>query len=179
VLTCSREQEPFLYEMVHGSYGTLAVLTRLTFDLVPAGPYVEMTYERYSEPGEFFAAMKARCDAGDVEFIAYGTSKGAVVNFTRTLAGEWGRYGINVNALAPGFFPSKMTKGTLQAFGVERLSAAAPLLASSATWCRSATTVSWVRARACWWRSASGSVRGSSSLLTPPGSSPPVPCRCR
>ncbi len=69
VLTCSREQEPFLYEMVHGSYGTLAVLTRLTFDLVPAGPYVEMTYERYREPGEFFAAMKARCDAGDVEFI--------------------------------------------------------------------------------------------------------------
>ena len=45
----------------------------------------------------------------DIKYIAYGTSKGAVVNFTRTLAGEWGHYGITVNALAPGFFPSKMT----------------------------------------------------------------------
>ena len=65
--------------------------------------------------------------SADVQFIAYGTSKGAVVNFTRTLAGEWGRYGITVNALAPGFFPSKMTKGVLATFGADRLAAQAPL----------------------------------------------------
>ena len=63
----------------------------------------------------------------DVQYIAYGTSKGAVVNFTRTLAGEWGKYGITVNALAPGFFPSKMTKGVLQTLGADRLARNAPL----------------------------------------------------
>jgi gluconate 5-dehydrogenase len=73
------------------------------------------------------ASVAGLAGSADVQFIAYGTSKGAVVNFTRTLAGEWGKYGITVNALAPGFFPSKMTRGTLAAVGADKLAAAAPL----------------------------------------------------
>ncbi|MBP0632300.1 MULTISPECIES: SDR family oxidoreductase [unclassified Cupriavidus] len=64
---------------------------------------------------------------GSMETIAYNTSKGAVVNFTRTLAGEWGEHNITVNALAPGFFPSKMTKGSLERMGVEAMCAGVPL----------------------------------------------------
>ena len=64
---------------------------------------------------------------GTMNTIAYNTSKGAVINFTRTLAGEWGQYGITVNALAPGFFPSKMTKGVLDRLGRDELAAHAPL----------------------------------------------------
>ena len=63
----------------------------------------------------------------DMKTIAYNTSKGAVINFTRALAAEWGRYNITVNAICPGFFPSKMTVGTLKAMGEERLKASAPL----------------------------------------------------
>lgn len=59
--------------------------------------------------------------------IAYNTSKGAVVNFTRTLGAEWGKYNITVNAICPGFFPSKMTMGTLKEMGEETLAAHAPL----------------------------------------------------
>jgi NAD(P)-dependent dehydrogenase (short-subunit alcohol dehydrogenase family) len=59
--------------------------------------------------------------------IAYNTSKGAVVNFTKALAAEWGKYNITVNAICPGFFPSKMTAATLKNFGEDNLKANAPL----------------------------------------------------
>jgi NAD(P)-dependent dehydrogenase (short-subunit alcohol dehydrogenase family) len=68
-----------------------------------------------------------RGSIGNIQTIAYNTSKGAVVNFTRALAGSWGRYGITVNALAPGFFPSKMTKGIIDMVGIEKLAEGTPL----------------------------------------------------
>jgi len=58
-------------------------------------------------------------DPGRPATIAYNTSKGGVVNFTRSLAAEWAQYDINVNAIAPGFFPTKMTKGLMEMMGDE------------------------------------------------------------
>jgi NAD(P)-dependent dehydrogenase (short-subunit alcohol dehydrogenase family) len=63
----------------------------------------------------------------EMQTIAYNTAKGALVNFTRALAGEWGRYGITVNALAPGFFPSKMSQVLIERLGERALTANVPL----------------------------------------------------
>jgi gluconate 5-dehydrogenase len=63
----------------------------------------------------------------EMQTVAYNTSKGAVVNFTRALAGEWGKFGITVNAICPGFFPSKMTYGFLEKIGAEKMASHAPL----------------------------------------------------
>ena len=63
---------------------------------------------------------------GMLKTLAYNTTKGGVVNFTRALAAEWGEYNITVNAIAPGFFPSKMTKASLEKLG-EKIVAHTPL----------------------------------------------------
>lgn len=49
-----------------------------------------------------------------MDTIGYNTSKGAVITMTKDLAVKWGRYGINVNAIAPGFFPTKMSAAIIE-----------------------------------------------------------------
>ncbi|HWG71837.1 MAG TPA: SDR family oxidoreductase [Steroidobacteraceae bacterium] len=61
------------------------------------------------------------------ETAAYNSSKGGLINLTRTLAAEWGKHGIRINAIAPGYFPSKLTSGLLKQKGAETLSARSPL----------------------------------------------------
>jgi gluconate 5-dehydrogenase len=65
-------------------------------------------------------------DPGRPGTIAYNTSKGGVISFTRALAAEWAQYNINVNAIAPGFFPTKMTKGIMEMLG-DQVATKAPL----------------------------------------------------
>jgi gluconate 5-dehydrogenase len=51
--------------------------------------------------------------------IAYNTSKGALIVFTKDLATKWAKYNIRVNCIAPGWFPTKMTRWTLDNLGKE------------------------------------------------------------
>lgn len=49
-----------------------------------------------------------------VNAIAYSTSKGALIAFTKDLAVKWSGYGIRVNAIAPGWFVTEMTKWSME-----------------------------------------------------------------
>jgi NAD(P)-dependent dehydrogenase (short-subunit alcohol dehydrogenase family) len=57
------------------------------------------------------AGIIANDPPSQVYTSAYITSKTAVIGQTRALAAEWGRYNLNVNAICPGYFPSKLAKG--------------------------------------------------------------------
>ena len=48
-----------------------------------------------------------------LDAVGYSASKGGLIALTRDLAVKWGRWGIRVNALAPGFFPTRMTEKVL------------------------------------------------------------------
>jgi FAD/FMN-containing dehydrogenase len=70
VLTCTPENENGLcFQMIHGSFGTLGILTKLAFRLIPAKPFVKMTYEKYESLADYKAAISRRFRAQDVDFM--------------------------------------------------------------------------------------------------------------
>ncbi len=71
VLTC-RPDDPatsLLFQMMHGSFGTLGVLTKLAFRLVPAKPFVRLRHEKHASFASYLAAVERRFDALDVDFV--------------------------------------------------------------------------------------------------------------
>ncbi len=61
-----------------------------------------------------------------MQTVGYNSSKGAVISMTRDLATSWARRGITVNAVAPGWFPTRMSGGLIERHE-ERMLADIPL----------------------------------------------------
>lgn len=59
------------------------------------------------------AGLKGTSGFG-ASIVGYSASKGGLIAMTREMAARWGRQGIRVNAIAPGFFPSRMTEKVLE-----------------------------------------------------------------
>ncbi|MBV9229058.1 MAG: SDR family oxidoreductase, partial [Chloroflexi bacterium] len=56
-----------------------------------------------------------------LQVVGYHASKAAVINMTRDLATSWAQYGITVNAIAPGWFPTRMSRGIVEKYEKEML----------------------------------------------------------
>lgn len=70
VLHCTPDnQNKLVFQMVHGTFGTLGILTRLKFRLVPAKPFVHIRYEKYRTAADYTAAIHRHFTERDVEFM--------------------------------------------------------------------------------------------------------------
>jgi FAD/FMN-containing dehydrogenase len=70
VLVCTPDNDyDLVFQMIHGSFGTLGVLSKLKFKLVPAKPFVRLDYETYDSLEAYRAGIKRHFDAQDIDFM--------------------------------------------------------------------------------------------------------------
>jgi FAD/FMN-containing dehydrogenase len=70
VLTCTPDGDnQLLFQMMHGTFGTLGILSKLTFRLMSAGPFVRLSYEHYATLAAFERAIWRHFEARDVVFM--------------------------------------------------------------------------------------------------------------
>jgi FAD/FMN-containing dehydrogenase len=70
VLICTPDNEhQLIFQMMHGTFGTLGIVARLAFKLIPAKPYVRLRYETHASIADYQAAIRRHFDARDVDFM--------------------------------------------------------------------------------------------------------------
>jgi len=70
VLICTPDNaNRLVFQMVHGAFGTLGILAKLTFRLVPARPFVHVVYEKHATLADYQAAIARHAAARDVDFM--------------------------------------------------------------------------------------------------------------
>jgi NAD(P)-dependent dehydrogenase (short-subunit alcohol dehydrogenase family) len=73
----------------------------------------EMLKQRYGRVINVASIAGLHASVNGPHYVGYAASKAGLIGLTRELAGTWGRDGIRVNAIAPGFFPSRLTEAVL------------------------------------------------------------------
>ena len=69
IIRCSPESNPEIFEMMHSSFGTLGILTRLKFRLLPAAAFVRVDYVRFRTLDTFLQAIRDHSGKRDVDFM--------------------------------------------------------------------------------------------------------------
>ncbi len=70
VLTCTPDNEhSLIFQMMHGSFGTVGILSRLVFRLVPAKPYVHLRHEKHTSIDSYLESIWSHYERRDVEFM--------------------------------------------------------------------------------------------------------------
>lgn len=70
VLRCAPDnQHALVFQMMHGTFGTLGILTELTFALTPAKPFVHVSYERHARLEDYLAAIEGHAARRDMDFM--------------------------------------------------------------------------------------------------------------
>jgi len=70
VLTCTPDNEnKLLFQMVHGTFGTLGIISKLKFKLIPAKPFVKVTYEKYDNIKDYKKAIWGHYKKKDIDFM--------------------------------------------------------------------------------------------------------------
>jgi FAD/FMN-containing dehydrogenase len=58
-----------VFQMMHGAFGTLGIVAKLTFRLIPAKPYVKLRYETHANIIDYQAAIRRHFEARDIDFM--------------------------------------------------------------------------------------------------------------
>jgi FAD/FMN-containing dehydrogenase len=70
VIVCTPDGDNrLMFEMMHGTFGTLGVLSLLKFRLIPAKPFVKIVYERYDRLDDYLASVRRHFERQDVDFM--------------------------------------------------------------------------------------------------------------
>ncbi len=70
VLICSKDNEnKLIFEMVHGTFGTLGIISKLKFKLIKAKKYVHVVYEKYNNLEDYKNATWKHYQNRDVDFM--------------------------------------------------------------------------------------------------------------